>query len=129
MDNYFCFTTTLNNYGNLDVTYEKFDDIYSALIYGYKKSFTKCKYNVPNYNQFFPGYQCKSLVGQSIIIYHEKIRKAKFIQRKFRKHLERRNNSAKIIQDQFRESIANPSYEMCKRRLLREYYECNSLLN
>lgn len=35
----------------------------------------------------------------------------------------RRNRSAKTIQRQFRESMSNPAYDMCKRRLLREFAE------
>jgi hypothetical protein len=33
----------------------------------------------------------------------------------------RRNRSARTIQRQFRESMSNPGYELCKRRLLREF--------
>ena len=138
---YDCFTSTLNDYANVEMTYEKFDDIYSALIYAYKKSFVKFKPNVPNNNQFYPGYQYRSIVrkftiryydevgtyhqnqNKPIIIYHDKIRKAIFIQRKFRNYLKLRLQSALIIQKQFRESIANPYYLMCQSRLLREFKE------
>ena len=117
---YDCFTSNLDDYGNLDISYKKFDSIYPALIYAYKKSFVQFKPNVPNKNQFYPGYQYKSIVRKftinycheiknepnfPIIVYHDKIRKARFIQRKFR------------------ESIANPYTELCRRRLLREFNE------
>jgi len=49
---YDCFTSNLNNYGNLVMSYENFDDIYSALIYAYKNSFVQFIPNVPNRNQF-----------------------------------------------------------------------------
>jgi hypothetical protein len=35
----------------------------------------------------------------------------------------RRNVAARTIQRQFRESMSNPAYDMCKRRLLREFAE------
>ena len=143
---YDCFTTNLDDYANLDIGYEKFDDIYSALIYAYKKSFVNFRPNVPNKNQFYPGYQYRSVVrrftimyydesypyhqtrNNPIIIYHDKIRRAIFIQRQFRAHLKRRLESALIIQKQFRESIANPYYLMCKSRLLREFKEMTPLI-
>ena len=141
---YDCFTTSLSNYGNLIMNYEKFDDIYSALIYAYKNSFIKFKSNVPNKNQFYPGYQYRSIVNKfttiyydggfpyqnkveevnfPIVVYHDKIRKAIFIQREFRKHLKRRLEAATVIQRHLRKSIANPYTELCRRRLLREFNE------
>ena len=138
---YDCFTSNLTEYANLDISYDKFDDVYSALIHAYKKSFVKFRPNVPNNNQFYPGYQYRSVVrvftiryyddcypyhqieGKPIIIYHDKIRKAIFIQRQFRKHLKLRLKSALIIQKHFRECISNPYRLLCKRRLLREFEE------
>ncbi len=141
---YDCFTSNLNNYGNLVMSYENFDDIYSALIYAYKKSFVEFTPNVPNKNQFYPGYQCKSIINKfttiyydgqfpyqnkiqevnfPIIVYHDKIRKAIFIQRKFRKHLKRRLEAALLIQKHLRKAIANPYTKLCRRRLLREFNE------
>jgi hypothetical protein len=35
----------------------------------------------------------------------------------------RRNRSARTIQKQFRECMGNPAYDMCRRRLLREFAE------
>lgn len=35
----------------------------------------------------------------------------------------RRNRAARTIQRQFRESMGNPAYDMCRRRLLREFAE------
>ena len=141
-----CFTSSLNEYANLNMSYNKFDDIYSALIHAYKTSFVKFQPNVPNRNQFYPGYQYRSVVRKfiiryydnsypyhqtekkPIIIYHDKIRKAIFIQRQFRKYLQLRLKSALIIQKQFRESISNPYHLMCKRRLLREFKEMGDFI-
>lgn len=35
----------------------------------------------------------------------------------------RRNRAARRVQKQFRESVSNPTYGLCKRRLLREFAE------
>jgi hypothetical protein len=37
----------------------------------------------------------------------------------------RRNRAAKTIQRQFRECMSNPAYDLCKRRLLREFADLN----
>ena len=144
---YDCFTTHLVDNGNVEMTYEKFDDIYSAMIYAYKKSFVKFLANVPNKNQMYPGYQYRSVIrrftmvfydevyhqfpkfeNNKIIVYHIKIRLAKVIQKYFREHLKRRVEAALVIQKQFRESIANPYHLMCRRRLLREFKEMGTIL-
>ena len=37
----------------------------------------------------------------------------------------RRNAAARMIQRQFKESMSNPAYGLCKRRLLREFADLN----
>ena len=138
---YDCFSTKLDRYANIKVSYERFEDIYSALIYAYKKSFIKFKPNIPNnnlighqyrsvvrkyiikyYNEVFPY---NDVIDTNIIVYHDKIKKAKFIQKFYRKRLKRRLDCTLIIQRRFREVILNPYYLLCKKRLMREFNEMN----
>jgi hypothetical protein len=124
-----CFTTNLDKYANLDVSFKKFDNLYDAIILGYKNSFKYFEPNVPNPNQFYPGYQYNSVITkyngttrtEIMKIYHNKIRKAKIIQRFYRKRLNRKLSAIILIQRSFRFSISCPYTQLCRNRLLREF--------
>ena len=70
---YDCFTTHLVDNGNVEMSYEKFDDIYSAMIYAYKKSFVKFLANVPNKNQMYPGYQYRSVIRRFTMVFYDEV--------------------------------------------------------
>lgn len=54
----------------------------------------------------------------------EDIEAAEVIQRVWRR-VARRNKAALKIQLKFKEAISNPSYKLCRRRLMREYAALN----
>jgi putative hemolysin len=69
-------------------------------------SITVANNTITNYNQYHCSEQYESLWTWKTQLILERIR---------------RNRAARTVQRQFRESMSNPAYDMCKRRLLREY--------
>ena len=51
---------------------------------------------------------------------------ARKIQQAWRAHLIRRKNAVQLIQTQFRKSISDPTYVLCRRRIVREFSELQS---
>ena len=141
---YDCFSTTLNDSGCVDIKYERFNDIYTALIWGYKNSYTKFKHNIPKNVHFFPGYNYISVIRRfhikcyehksfyneyitsgnvNIKIYHNKIRKAQVIQRFYKQRLQKKLAAIILIQRNIRHAISNPYTTLCRKRLMREFLE------
>ncbi len=127
-----CFTIHLTDNGNLYLCYDKFYDIYDALISAYKKSIVNFRANIPNRNQRY-GFNYTSMVSSYstsktlFTVFHIKIRKAIIIQRFYKKRFRKRLLAILVLQRRFREAIGNPYTQICKRRLLTEFNELNEI--
>ncbi len=141
---YSTFTMHLES-GYLVFYNKRFIDVYEAAIYAYKISFLPIA-NIPrNPSPFikyrttiwshdrYPDYTLDEAISPNrpitlkySIIYHIVYRSARTIQKYFRMYLKRKMDAVIFLQYHLRKAIANPYTELCRKRLLREFYEMPS---
>jgi hypothetical protein len=131
--------------GNLVFYNKRFTDVYEASIYAFRISYLPIA-NVPrNPSPFikyrtiiwshdrYPNYTFeeamsdnKPITKKYSIVYHIVYRSARIIQKYYRNYLKRKMDAIIFLQYHLRKAIANPYTELCRKRLLREFYEMPS---
>ena len=116
---YLCYTSTYSQ--------GYFLNVYDACIYGYRKSFEDIKLfpeDENNYKTIIYKYSLQDYRENVLIkIFNVQIRKLIFIQRFYKKRYHRRLSATLVLQRRLREAISCPYYQLCKKRLLREFNE------
>jgi len=141
---YSTFTMHLDS-GNLVFYNKRFTDVYEASIYAFRISHLPIA-NVPrNPSPFikyrtiiwshdrYPNYTFeeamsvnKPITKKYALVYHIVYRSARIIQKYYRNYLKRKMDAIIFLQYHLRKAIANPYTELCRKRLLREFYEMPS---
>jgi hypothetical protein len=81
------------------------------------------KREIPIYNPDFSSMDDEIWDYYETTVWDRETTSARFIQQVYRKRFRIRNESAAIIQERFREAIANPYTQLCRNRLLHEFEE------